>query len=152
HHGSDTSSHPEFLEAVNPEIAIYSAGEDNQYGHPHDEVISRIQNMGISLYGTDIHGTIIVKTDGVEYTVLTKEDGTISTGNTKRHSENQKQPSPNQEVATNANCVDINHATVEELQQIIHIGPSRAEDIISMRPFESVDRLISINGIGKGRM
>lgn len=152
HHGSNTSSHPRFLEAVNPDIAIYSASEDNQYGHPHEEVISRIQNMGITLYGTDVNGTITVKTDGIEYTVLTKEDGTISTKNKESHSEKPEQPHSRHEVATHNNCVDINQANLEALQQIIHIGPSRAEDIISMRPFKSVDGLLSINGIGKSRM
>src|SRR5699024_2390115 len=40
HHGSDTASSSSFIDAVQPEIAVYSAGEDNSYGHPHQEVVS----------------------------------------------------------------------------------------------------------------
>jgi len=69
HHGSRTSSGSAFLDAVSPDIAIYSAGEGNQYGHPHVEVVERVAAMGISLYGTDIHGTVVVVTDGVTYSV-----------------------------------------------------------------------------------
>jgi len=45
--------------------------------------------------------------------------------------------------------VDINTATVEELDEIVYIGLSRAEQIISLRPFDSVDDMIRISGIGE---
>ena len=69
HHGSRTASSPGFLEAVKPEVAIYMAGKDNQYGHPHAETISALEAIGAQVYGTDIHGTIVVATDGEKYTV-----------------------------------------------------------------------------------
>ena len=53
HHGSRTSSSITFLDAVDPEIAIISAGVDNPFGHPHPEVVRTIMRMGIKLYGTD---------------------------------------------------------------------------------------------------
>jgi competence protein ComEC len=68
-HGSSTSSGQAFLDAVSPEIAIYSAGEGNPYGHPHDEVVERLTDMEITLYGTGVHGTIVIVTDGVTYRV-----------------------------------------------------------------------------------
>ena len=71
HHGSSTSSSSVFLEAVFPEVVIYSAGKDNSYGHPHSEVVDRLADMGILLYGTDVHGTVLVITDGVTYNVET---------------------------------------------------------------------------------
>jgi competence protein ComEC len=74
HHGSRTSNTQSFLEIVQPEIAIYSAGDGNSYGHPHHEVVNRINDMGIALYGTDVHGTIIVTTDGDTYDVTTQKD------------------------------------------------------------------------------
>lgn len=62
HHGSRTSSTPDFLAAVNPEIVAISLGTDNSYGHPHQEVLDRIH--GISLYRTDLHGTVVLYSDG----------------------------------------------------------------------------------------
>src|SRR5699024_3377719 len=42
HHGSDTSSGKEFINAVEPEIALISAGVNNRYGHPHSSVIENL--------------------------------------------------------------------------------------------------------------
>lgn len=47
HHGSKTSSSENFLEAVNPQVAIISAGKDNAYGHPHKEVLDLLDDLGI---------------------------------------------------------------------------------------------------------
>ena len=72
HHASGASNSREFLERVQPEVAIYSAGIDNTYGHPHEEVVKRIEEMGITIYGTDVFGTIVVTTDGITYEVITR--------------------------------------------------------------------------------
>jgi len=74
HHGSYTSSSDQFLAAVQPAIAIYSAGRDNNYGHPHRKTIQALQRVGATVYGTDEHGTIIITTDGVDYHVQTSYD------------------------------------------------------------------------------
>ncbi len=156
HHGSNTSTSQAFLEAVSPEVAIYSAGTDNSYGHPHVEVVNAVKNYGATLYGTDVHGTIIVTTNGVTYDVTTKADGTItpsSKGSTSSEQTNQSEQEPNSSPSTNNDgCVDVNSATMEDLQQIIHIGPARAEDLIQLRPYDSIDDLSSINGIGPSRI
>lgn len=65
HHGSKHCSTVNFLAAARPEIAIYSAGASNPYGHPALETIIRLHNIGATIFGTDVHGTIIVMTDGV---------------------------------------------------------------------------------------
>jgi competence protein ComEC len=149
HHGSSTSTHPTFLREVNPDVAIYSAGLNNTYGHPHEEVVNLVQNSKISLYGTDVHGTVMVKTDGKEYQVLTKKDGTItpsSSGNTPKD-EAKAEPAP-----IIGHCIDVNSASIEQLQEIIHIGAARAQDLIKLRPFTSVDDLGRIKGIGPARI
>lgn len=69
HHGSYTSSSPEFLAAVQPEIAIYSAGRGNTYGHPHEETITHLTTVGATIYGTDVHGTVVVASDGSRYQI-----------------------------------------------------------------------------------
>lgn len=71
HHGSYTSSSPAFLAAVQPEIAIYSAGRHNSYGHPHAETLAALEAVGAQIYGTDRHGTVVVETDGQDYQIRT---------------------------------------------------------------------------------
>lgn len=64
HHGSDSSSTAEFLDAVQPEYAVISCGEGNSYGHPHSEVIERLHAAGVQTYRTDKQGTITFVCDG----------------------------------------------------------------------------------------
>ncbi len=60
HHGSKTSTTEEFLDRVSPEIAFISLGLNNSYGHPHDEVIDRLEKRNIKYYRTDELGTILL--------------------------------------------------------------------------------------------
>jgi beta-lactamase superfamily II metal-dependent hydrolase len=69
HHGSRTSSSPAFLDAVRPEVAVYMAGEGNRYGYPHVETISALWEIEAETYGTLRHGTVVVVTNGVDYSV-----------------------------------------------------------------------------------
>jgi len=70
HHGSETASSIQFLQATEPEYAIYMAGQGNSYGHPHEETIINLCEVGAEMYGTDIHGTIVITTDGETYGLL----------------------------------------------------------------------------------
>jgi competence protein ComEC len=69
HHGSSTSTTAAFLAAVAPEVAVYSAGAGNQYGHPHDETVARVASAGVELYGTAVNGTVTIVSDGVTFDV-----------------------------------------------------------------------------------
>ena len=69
HHGSSNSLYPMFLYVVWPEVAIYMAGEDNTYGHPHPETIQALEDIGAEIYGTDVCGKITVRTDGTDYSI-----------------------------------------------------------------------------------
>jgi hypothetical protein len=77
HHGSSTSSSPEFLNVVRPQIAIYLAGSGNAYGHPHSETIDKLLAVGALVYGTDDAGTVIVETDGESLQVHTTSPATL---------------------------------------------------------------------------
>ncbi|GAA0451139.1 MBL fold metallo-hydrolase [Alkalibacillus silvisoli] len=151
HHGSSSSTGSQFLEAVDPNIAIYSAGANNSYGHPHSEVVERVKNANIDLYGTDVHGTVTVTTDGEDLNVETQHNGTIEVENTEEQETNETE-----EEAANSDskegCVDLNSASTDELQAIIHIGPERAQEIMDLRPFDSVSELTRVHGIGDGRL
>ena len=61
HHGSRTSSSPEFVEAVSPTYAFISDGKDNKYGHPHQETLDTISSFGAKIFRTDLLGAIIMK-------------------------------------------------------------------------------------------
>lgn len=64
HHGSRYATTQPFLDSVAPSYAIISAGENNSYGHPHEETIQRLLAKGVTIYGTFHSGTIIASTDG----------------------------------------------------------------------------------------
>ena len=61
HHGSSTSSSQNFLDQVKPKIAVIQLGEGNKYGHPHDEVIKRLENIGAIIYRTDLQKDILIE-------------------------------------------------------------------------------------------
>lgn len=67
HHGSDTSSSEEFLGYVNPEWGIVSAGKDNSYGHPHQEIVDRLNRFGISMKNTVDEGSVTFTSNGKEW-------------------------------------------------------------------------------------
>lgn len=64
HHGSKSSSTSEFLAQVGPKLAVIQVGENNRYGHPHKEVLERLEKSGSRTLRTDRDGDIIVKSDG----------------------------------------------------------------------------------------
>jgi len=64
HHGSYTSTCNSWLAAVDPSIAAICVGRGNEYGHPHGEVINRLNMWDIDIYRTDEDGTFYISTDG----------------------------------------------------------------------------------------
>jgi competence protein ComEC len=64
HHGSATSTTPEFLAAVHPRFAVISAGYRNSFGHPRQVVLERLQAGGIKTYRTDLFGSVTFLLDG----------------------------------------------------------------------------------------
>ena len=68
HHGSDTSSGQEFLNAVTPTYAVISVGEGNTYDHPKQETLTKFDAMGMKVYRTDKEGSIVFITTGGEPT------------------------------------------------------------------------------------
>ncbi|EKO1913415.1 MBL fold metallo-hydrolase [Clostridium botulinum] len=64
HHGSHSSSSKEFLDKVNPKMAIISCGKNNDYGHPHKETMKELKKRNIEVYRTDIDGNILLTSDG----------------------------------------------------------------------------------------
>lgn len=145
HHGSRTSSTAAFLAAVMPEVAIYSAGRGNSYGHPHAEALQRVASTGAAVYGTDDHGTIRVTTDGRTYEVVPERGAPLSGPRGQR-------PDPVAAGLCGPGQIDINTAPAQELTRLVHIGPVLAERIVALRPFASVADLLRVPGIGSARL
>jgi competence protein ComEC len=65
HHGSETSSHPEFLQNVAPQVAIVSAGKNNSFNHPHKSVLDLLEKFKIKVLETSKEKTILFVSDGI---------------------------------------------------------------------------------------
>ncbi|MBR5120200.1 MAG: MBL fold metallo-hydrolase [Clostridia bacterium] len=63
HHGSYSSSWYQFLRAVQPTYGVISCGRNNEYGHPHESVLSRYRDADVKLYRTDMQGHIVCRSD-----------------------------------------------------------------------------------------
>ncbi|MCW5969986.1 MAG: ComEC/Rec2 family competence protein [Blastocatellales bacterium] len=71
HHGSRTSSTPDFLALVEPVVAVVSAGSPSPFGHPHTDVMSRIRGTGARVLTTGACGAITISTNGDDLQVNT---------------------------------------------------------------------------------
>ena len=73
HHGSGTSSGDDFLDAVDPRLALISVGAGNSYGHPDPAVVRSLARHGSVVLRTDREGSVVVRTDG--RTIEIEEEG-----------------------------------------------------------------------------
>lgn len=60
HHGSRTSTSELFLKRINPQIALISAGRDNKFNHPHDEVLKLLNKYKVKVFSTKEFGSITI--------------------------------------------------------------------------------------------
>ena len=71
HHGSKTSTTQTLLKKISPSVTVISCGKNNDYGHPHAEVLKMLKSVNSSVYRTDRDQTVIVATDGSSLTIST---------------------------------------------------------------------------------
>ncbi len=64
HHGSSTGTSEAFLKAVTPDYAVISCGQDNKYGHPHEETLELLDRYNIDTWRTDVSGDVLFQSDG----------------------------------------------------------------------------------------
>ncbi|MFN0123359.1 MAG: ComEC/Rec2 family competence protein [Blastocatellia bacterium] len=64
HHGSRHATSGKFLETIAPKVAIISDGANNEYGHPGQATLDRLRRARVELFRTDMHGEIVIATDG----------------------------------------------------------------------------------------
>ena len=72
HHGSNSSSQKEFLEAVSPTYAAITCGTGNSYGHPHTETLQTLEELQITYARSDLNGTVKLSSDGSSIAVATE--------------------------------------------------------------------------------
>jgi beta-lactamase superfamily II metal-dependent hydrolase len=75
HHGSPHGTGRTFLGQVRPEVAIISAGSGNSFNHPSKDTLFRLENVGALIFRTDTDGSIVVRTDGMKFSVETVNKG-----------------------------------------------------------------------------
>jgi hypothetical protein len=71
HHGSDTSTSADFLNAITPEDAVISVGAENDYGHPDSDTLGRLGAVGVTVHRTDEDGTVVLTSDCATYSLAT---------------------------------------------------------------------------------
>jgi competence protein ComEC len=74
HHGSRTSSHPDFIRAVGPRDVVVSSGRFNAFHHPHPNIVDRYDQYGATLWRTDLQGAICITTDGTNTRITDHKD------------------------------------------------------------------------------
>ena len=153
HHGSEHSTSDSFLRAVQPQVALISAGSGNRYGHPDPHALRRLERAGVAIHRTDQRGTITVTSNGKTFSVT-------ADGEAPRNQEasaeatalkpDDAKPAPTPSMA--ANPVNINTATAAQLDGLPGIGPSKAAAIVGFReqngPFKNCSDLTAVYGIG----
>ena len=63
------------LYEAQPKYAVISCGAGNEYGHPHDDTLSRLRDADVTVYRTDRNGTIVCRSDGTNLTFITEKEG-----------------------------------------------------------------------------
>ncbi len=75
HHGSKTSSSTAFLKAVDPDTIVISAGWRNRFRLPAPEIVTRYEKTGAKIYRTDLHGAVLIRSDGRSVEIEAWGDG-----------------------------------------------------------------------------
>lgn len=73
HHGSRTSSTTLFIGAVAPQVVVASLGYRNRFGFPAEEVVRRYENQHAHFLRTDLHGAVLISSNGQSYTIETTQ-------------------------------------------------------------------------------
>lgn len=147
HHGSKTGTSEEFLEAVNPEYAVISCGEDNSYGHPHGEVLNLLRKKGIKVFRTDEQGTIVAVSDGKKITWNMSPDESWKAGEPKGTGKSAPEPAKNITYILNTNTKKIHLPSCDSTKKIASENKRRTKKVL--RELESEGYVPCKNCLGK---
>lgn len=154
HHGSAHSSTPAFLAAVQPQLAMISVGEGNDYGHPDADTLSRLQKAGAKVMRTDTQGTLTLTTDGVSLTLTPERGGSPVTVRARGAGAGATTNTPTSGGATtpSSGLLNLNTASAEQLAALPGLGEKTAAAVVAYRAahgkFKSVADLDRVEGVG----
>ncbi len=127
HHGSSSSTCPAFLKVVSPQYAIIMCGIDNDYGHPHRETLVALEAAGVKVYRTDLHGTIIMTSDGHNININTVG------GNNNQNPKNPPKQKQNNVYIGNKNSLKFHRSDCKSL-------PTLKNRVHFKTPDEAIDK------------
>ncbi len=117
HHGSRYTSSKEFLDTVNPKVAVISSGQGNSYNHPHQETLERLSANKIKLYRTDMQGDIVITSNGETYDIKTNKSKIKMTAKKSK--------------------TDLNKANSDDLELLPNFNSDISKKLVSLRPIKS---------------
>ena len=148
HHGSHNGTDAPWLEMVKPELTVASVGKGNDYGHPSPKTLALLARLGIPLLRTDRDGTVTIESDGERWSVVSHKLAARGPPKARARSNPKREAEPK----PGGRRINVNTATLDELEALPGIGPVIARRIVEGRPYRSVDDLDRVKGIGKKRL
>ena len=146
HHGSEHSTSSQWLKAVAPKVGVISCGRDNRYDHPGPALMARLKRAKVRVHRTDEQGTALFRSDGSSWSLKSASLRHVDEAAPVRAEVGAVQP-------VDQPRVDINRASISELDTLPGIGAKKAEAIVKYRSehgaFIDVEALLRVPGIGK---
>jgi competence protein ComEC len=133
HHGSRSASGATFISAVSPSISVIEVGVGNDYGHPHKEILERLEKVS-KVYRTDLNGTMTITTDGSTYTVTTQKT---------EHKEESKSMSSGSVAYTSTDSTTTQKTVPEET-----VTSSSAESAVYVSDLNLKDEWVKVSNKG----
>jgi competence protein ComEC len=151
HHGSRNGLDARWLGIVRPKLAVASLGMANEYGHPHAQTLALIDQRGIPLLRTDRDGTVEVMSDGKRWEVAGRRELVRGTPDKPLEAPG-RDGKITKEAKGSDRLIDLNSASLQELESLPGVGSVLARRIIEGRPFQAVEDLLGVKGIGAKKM
>ena len=117
HHGSDTGTDSELVNALNPKYALISYGVGNEYGHPYQSVLDALSPA--TIYGTGVNGTISLVSDGSTFTVTPEKSGAVVAPEAETAG-----TAYTEEAASQESAPAVNSADASQTEQTVVVTPS----------------------------